>query len=200
MRRRTLAVLATGLLSCGLFCQQSRAAPIQGEIDLGGTVTYDTTSLATATRVNVWKNSVVLRDTGDFATFVTPGPGTFATMAAPWIFNSGTPGSPSPGPATPALWKVGGFTFDLTSSSVVSQSTHFLDIEGVGTVSGHGFDPTPGFWTFTSSRSNGQTSNTFGFQTNNDEVPEGSTVALLGIGGIGLAGGHFLRRKLKKSA
>src|SRR5712692_10554841 len=107
MRRRTLAVLATGLLGCGLFCQQSRADPIQGDIDFGGSVRYDTTSLATATRVTIWRNSVVLKDSGDFATFVTPGSGTFATMAAPWIFNSGTPGTPAPGPATPMLWSVG---------------------------------------------------------------------------------------------
>src|SRR5712692_6040169 len=63
-----LAVLLTGLLSCGLFCQQAQARPVMGDIDFGGVVTFDTMSLATATRVNVWNIAFVLQDSGDFAT------------------------------------------------------------------------------------------------------------------------------------
>jgi hypothetical protein len=130
----------------------AKAAPITGDIDFGGVVTFDTMSLATATRVTQWNSSFVLKDSGDFATFVNPG--TSATMAAPWIFNPSTP--------TPGLWSVGGFTFDLTSSVVVTQTSTFLDITGVGTIKGHGFDPTAGTWSFTSSRSDGGSSSTFG--------------------------------------
>src|SRR4051812_42460701 len=94
--------LRLAALVCGglLFSAQARAAtPITGSIDFGGVVTFDTMSLATATRVNVWNNSFVLQDSGDFASFVSPG--TSVTMAAPWIFNPST--------ATPSLWSVGGF-------------------------------------------------------------------------------------------
>jgi hypothetical protein len=180
-----LAMVAAGLLGAGLMSQQAQAAPIQGSIDFGGVVTFDTTSLATATRVNLWNSSFVLQDSGDFATFVSPGAN--ATMAAPWIFNPST--------ATPSLWSVGGFKFDLSSSTIVSQSSSFLNITGVGTISGNGFTPTAGTWSFTSSSSNGSTRSTFGFQAQSSAVPEASTVALFGFGLVGLFAGKFLRRK-----
>ncbi len=193
LSRTALAVLVTGLFTSGLFCQPSQAAPIQGDIDFGGVVTYDTTSLATATRVNVWNSSIVLQRTGDFATFVAVG--ATPTMAAPWIFNSGTPATPMPGPATPMLWQVGGFTFDLTSSTVVSQSATFLDVSGVGTISGNGFDPTPGTWSFNSTQADGSSNPTFSFQANSAAVPEASPLALFGMGVLGLIGQQALRRK-----
>jgi hypothetical protein len=193
LSRTILPILATGLFSCGLFCQQAQAAPIQGDIDFGGVVTFDTTSLATATRVNVWNSSQVLQRTGNFATFVAVG--AMPTMAAPWIFNSGTPAIPAPGPATPMLWQVGGFTFDLSSSMVASQSATFLDVSGVGTITGNGFDPTPGTWSFNSTQADGSSNPTFSFQANSAAVPEASPLALFGIGVLGLIGRQFLRRK-----
>ena len=53
------------------------------------------------------------------------------TMAAPWNFNSG----PLAG-----LWSVGGFTFNLTASSIVMQGNGFLTVSGTGTITGNGFD------------------------------------------------------------
>src|SRR3984893_11327140 len=117
--KRILAILASGLLSCGLFCHQAKAAPIQGTIDFAGVVTFDTMSLATATRVNVWNSSFVLQDSGDFSSIAA---GTNVTMAAPWIF--------TPSTNTPSLWSVGGFKFDLASSVIVSQSATFLNVTG----------------------------------------------------------------------
>jgi hypothetical protein len=182
--------------AAGLFCTQAQAAPIQGDIDFGGLVTFDTLSLATATQVTVWNSSYVLKDSGDFATFINPSTHPAAIMATPWIFNSGTPGSPLPGPATNSLWSVGGFTFDLASSMVVFQSATFLNITGTGTItSTHaGLDPTPGVWSFSSSTANGQTQQRFGFQANAEAVPESSTVSLLMIGVLGLAAIHGWRR------
>jgi len=193
-------LLASGLLGSAFFSRPVQAVPINGTIDFGGVVTYDTTSLATATRVNIWNSSIVLQDTGDFATFV-PNPQvnhqsvTMAPGNPSWIFNSNTPAVPMPGPATPALWKVGGFTFDLTSSQVFSQDTvngMFLNVTGFGTASGNGFDSTPGLWTFSSTQSNGSNNPTFSFQSQT-AVPEANTVFLLGIGGACL-----LTRKLRK--
>lgn len=180
--RTFAAILVAGLL--GFLGQQASAAPITGTIDFGGVVTFDTTSLATATRVNLWNSSFVLQDSGDFSSVA---PGTAATMAAPWIF--------SPSTATPNLWSVGGFKFDLSSSVIVSQSATFLNVTGTGTLSGNGFTPTPGTWSFTSSSSNGSNQATFGFQSQSAAVPEASTMALLGIGAVGLIGRRCLRGK-----
>ena len=174
--------LAVALIGSGFFCRPVQAATIQGTIDFGGVVSFNTMSLATAARVDVWNSSFVLQDTGDFATFVSPGAS--ATMAAPWTFNSGTPATPMPGPATSMLWSVGGFQFDLTSSTVVSQSATFLNITGIGTLSGHSFDPTPGSWSFTSSRSDGSSNTSFSFQAESapSAVPEANSTALCAIG------------------
>ena len=45
-------------------------------------------------------------------------------MAVPYIF--------TPPTATPGLWSVGGFTFDLDESTVVLQNADFLIISGTG--------------------------------------------------------------------
>jgi hypothetical protein len=186
-----LAVWGAALLSCGLFCQQAHAAPIVGQIDFIGTVSFGdnigniNVSLSSATRVSTWISSFVSQDSGDFSSIA---PGTNVTMAAPWIFNPST--------NTPSLWSVGGFTFDLASSTVVLQNNNFLNVTGLGTASGNGFDPTPGTWSFTSSSPNGQNNGTFSFQSNT-AVPENSTVALLGIGALLLACIQFLRSKHK---
>ncbi len=163
------------------------ANPVTGNIDFGGVVTFDTMSLATATRVSIWNSSFVLQDSGSFSSVA---PGTNATMV-PWIFNPST--------ATPALWKVGGFTFDLSSASVATQNANFLNVTGLGTVSGNGFDATPGVWTFSSSNSNGSNSTTFGFQATTDPVPESSTTVLLIIGALGLAALRYFRRRAEAS-
>lgn len=168
-RPPTLLLLALVLVGPWLL-PQAQARPIVGDIDFSGVVTFDTMSLATATRVTNWNTSFVTRDTADFSNIAM---GTHSVMSA-WAFNPATP--------TPSLWTVGGFTFDLSSSTVVMQSSTFLNISGVGTLSGNGFDPTPGLWTFTSSNSNGNNTSTFSFQTNTVAVPEGSSIALLTVG------------------
>jgi len=185
--RCALAALLLSTLVCGVSV--ASAQTISGKIDFTGVVTYDTTSLATATQVSLWNASVVSQRTGDFANpTYSIDPMDPATMAAPWIFNSGTPATPAPGPATPALWSIGGFTFDLTSSMVVSQDATFLDVSGVGTISGNGFDPTPGTWSFSSTKSDGGQSSTFGFTAQSAAVPEPASV-LLFASGLALAAG-----------
>jgi hypothetical protein len=190
--KAVLATLAIGSLS-GLFCQPAQAAanPIKGEIDFIGSISFGDNmgntgvSLASATRVSTWISSIVSRDTLDFSSVPTH---TNVTMATPWIFNPST--------NTPSLWSVGGFKFDLTSSVVALQNSMFLNVTGLGTASGNGFDSTPGTWSFTSSSPNGQNNGTFSFQSNT-AVPESGTVALLATGALLLAGIHFLRSKHK---
>jgi VPDSG-CTERM motif len=190
--KMTLAVLAIGLLSCGLFSQQAQAAPISGDVQFVGEVQFDTNSLATATTVVTWFDvfhnagfSNVTSATGDFAGIA---PGTQASMPNAWIFNPST--------ATPALWSVGGFTFDLLSATVVTQTAQNLSIEGSGIVSGNGFDNTAMDWSFTTQSAGGTTRTTFSFSANGAAVPDGgSAVALLGLA---LTGIEVLRRKLKR--
>jgi hypothetical protein len=189
--KTVLVVLATGLLSCTLFSQQARATTITGNINFAGAVQFDTNSLATATRVVTWFDSfgnagfstVQAGGTGNFAGILA---GTQATMGQPWIFHPSTP--------TPGLWSVGGFTFDLLSSTIVTQNTQFLSITGTGLVSGNGFDPTAMDWSFSTQSAGGRLGTIFSFSSNGVAVPDGGmTVALLGIAFVGLAG---LRRKL----
>jgi hypothetical protein len=187
--------LLTVAVSCGFLAEPSQAAanPVVGTIDFNGVVTYDTTSLATATKVNIWNTAYVTKDTLDFTSVA---PGSNVTLV-PWTFDSGTPAFPAPGPSTPTLWTVGGFTFDLTSSMVVSQSSTFLNVTGVGTVSGNGFTPTAGTWSFTSSRAGGQDSQTFGFQSST-AVPEASSLTLIAMGSVLLGGVCFFRRNARR--
>jgi hypothetical protein len=192
--RTILAVLATGVLGCTLFSQQAQASPtvlISGSINFAGSVQFDTNSLASATTVVTWFDvfqnagfTNVASATGDFSGIL---PGTQAAMAS-WTFNPSTP--------TPGLWSVGGFTFDLLSSTIVVQNASTLVIEGTGTVSGNGFDPTAMEWSFTTQSAGGRTSNIFSFSANGvtGAVPDGgSAVVLLGLAFIGVG---LLRRKL----
>ena len=108
-------------------------------------------------------------------------------MAQPWIFNPSTP--------TPGLWSVGGFTFDLLSSTIITQNPFVLAITGTGIVSGNGFDATQMDWAFTTQSSGGRTHLVFSFSANGTAVPDGgAAVALLGIA---LTGVEVLRRKLR---
>jgi VPDSG-CTERM motif len=191
LSKTILAVLTMGVLSCGLFSQQTQAAAISGDIQFAGEVAFDTNSLATATTVVTWYDvfhnagfSSVTSTSGDFGGIA---PGTQASMPNSWIFNPST--------ATPGLWSVGGFTFDLLSATVVVQNAKTLSIEGTGIVSGNGFDPTAMDWSFTTQSSGGRTRTTFSFSANGVAVPDGgSAVALLGLA---LTGIEVLRRRFR---
>jgi VPDSG-CTERM motif len=185
-----LAVIAAGLVSSALSTPQAQAAQINGAIDFAGAVMFDTLNLQDATQVAQWRDvfgnvgfSNVAVVTGDFSGIPL---GTQAVMGTPWIFNPST--------ATPGLWSVGGFTFDLLSSTVVTQTATFLNISGAGIVSGNGFDPTMATWAF-SVQNAGGTGSWFSFSANLATVPDGgAAVALLGIG-LGVI--EFIRRKLR---
>ena len=186
LTKTILGVLAIGFISCGLFSQQAQATSINGDIQFAGETQFDTNSLATATRVVTWFDvfhnagfSSVTSGTGDFAGIA---PGTQATMAQPWIFNPSTP--------TPGLWSVGGFSYDLLTSTIVIQNAGTLFITGTGIVSGNGFDPTSMDWSFTTQSAGGRTRTTFSFSANGASVPDGgTTVMLLGaaLGALGMA-------------
>ena len=132
-----LAALVAGFVA--MTCQHAQGAMITGAISFSGGAKFDTTSLATAMKITTFKNVKVEDEDGDFSAFVSDNDA--VTMAANYIFNPST--------STDALWKVGGFTFDLASSTIKFQDAGALFITGKGTITGNGFDPTPGDWSFT---------------------------------------------------
>src|SRR6266496_262901 len=181
MKTKTIVpMLAIGFISCTLFSEQAQATPITGDLGFSGGATFNTTSLATATRVNSWF-AFVGTTTGSFVGVPI---GSSVTLAAPWIFNPSTP--------TLGLWSVGGFSFDLATATIDTQTSHLLSITGTGTLNGAGFDSTPGTWAFSAQSAGGihQASFTFSADTTGAGVPDGgTTVMLLGaaLGALGLA-------------
>jgi hypothetical protein len=184
---------AAALLSGGLFCQQAEAAgSINGNITFAGTITLDTSSAGTATMVTGWHGLAFGDDPqaesvdGNFATFVTPGDG--LEFHAPWSFNSG---------AIPSFWSVEGFTFDLTSSAIPSggQTANSVFVDGTGTISGNGFDPTPATFSFTTQDRSANGLFSFSGSVSAAVVPEPATLVSFLSGSSLLGALLFIRRR-----
>jgi hypothetical protein len=185
-----MAAFAVALLACAT----AQAVPITGQVTINGTATLNNQNLNQATAATSFSNAQTFAPlTGSYATVPLNTPVTFNPFS--W--------SPSSAPVSP-LWSfvTGGRTyqFNLLSLGVVSQSSTFLNITGIGTltISGTGptFDPTTGAWSFTISNAGGNPSNTFtfGFNSQNTALPEGgSALALLGMSLVCL---ELVRRKL----
>jgi len=161
-------------------------ASIQGNITFAGGAILDTDSVSTATGVVSWVDPVVASRDGDFAPYVTAGDD--VVMVAPWTFNSVG--------EVLNFWNVGGFSFDLTTSSIFLQAGGDLIVKGTGWTSGNGFDATFGSWNFTSQ--NPAANGVFSFSASSahvTSVPDGgTTAALLGAVLIGL--GVIARRRI----
>jgi VPDSG-CTERM motif len=187
MKRNWIKMAAIAVAVCGVAGIAS-AVPITGNITFAGGVTLNTSSAGTATEVLSWTGPggtglpVVISDDGSFSSVAT---GTQATFATPWSFNAG---------AVNALWTVGGFTFDLTSSHIVFQggSPAGVLVDGIGAVSGNGLSPEAMTWSFSTSDPGaaGTGELVFSFQVadgTTGTVPDGGTTAmLLGLGVLGL--------------
>lgn len=194
LTKTILTLIAAGFALTALSTQEAQAAKINGRLDLAGSVMFDSSALQNVTQVVEWRDifgnagfSNVAAFNGSYTGFVALGDQ--ATMATPWTF------LPPPG-GQPALWSVGGFTFDLTSATIVTQNAMFLNIRGVGTVSGNGFEDTTAHWAFSVQNAGGGTGDFFSFSANTaGAVPDGgSAVALLGISLVAI---EFVRRKLR---
>jgi hypothetical protein len=175
-----MAAVATVVISLGGI---ARAVPISGDITFVGGVQLNSSSAGTATEVLAWTGEggvgspTVLTDDGSFASILA---NTAVTFTAPWSFNSGPLAS---------LWTVGGFTFNLISSTIFSQGGNpaGVIVDGTGTVSGNGFTPTTLSWSFSASDPAAGTPPTFSFQAAAGSVPDGgTTVMLLGAGLVAL--------------
>jgi hypothetical protein len=177
-RKTRTALLLIGVVSCALSVHQASAQAITGQLDMGGNATLNTNDLSTATAVDTWNAATTTsfpHGTGSFSgiNFGTP-----VTLSAPWTFGL-TSGGPQP-----ALWTVGGFTFDLTSDVVDQRSSTLLDVVGTGFLSGNGFDSTPGQWEFTINNASGNPHANFSFTASSAAIPEPGSLALISVGAI----------------
>ena len=88
------------------------------------------------------------------------------------------------------LWSIGGFTFNMESTQVVFQNDYFLLLTGVGTISGNGFFETAGSWSLSANTGG----SLFNFSTG-AAAPEPGTIALLGLGALGMLAGRRRRQR-----
>ena len=95
------------MVIAGGFALSAQATPITGMLNIAGTAKFNTTSLATASSATFSDAIVLGGNSGDFAGFAV---GTPVVMAS-YTFDPST--------ITNGLWSVNGFTFNLTSSTVV---------------------------------------------------------------------------------
>ncbi len=92
------------------------------------------------------------------------------------------------------FWTIGDFDFDLETISISTQEDLSLVLEGTGTMSGVGYDDTPGNFIFTGQTAGGGTySASFSSASNPTGVAEPATLGLVGFGLVGL--GVAERRK-----
>ena len=186
MKNKFIALAGAAVLTVALT-QTVQAIPVTGNIGFSGTADLNSRSvnMASAVVAGGWRNTVVGSASGSFAFIPTLAP--VVMTSSQWNFVSG---------ALPAFWSVGGFTFDLVSSSIFSQGGGFLNVLLNGMVTGNNYDPTQfsGSFQVADPAANGQVTFTERISFNSTAVPDGgATVLLLGMGLIAMT---LLKRKM----
>jgi hypothetical protein len=187
MINKLLATIAVGVIGLATITPQSSAVPITGGVSFSGQYTAQltdgtvTTDLLAATRI-AFGNIIITGATGTFAANGV-GFGDSVTMATPLVFD------PPTLPVGP-LYTVESFSFTLTSL-VETPGTEIdsLELRGFGNFTSTilGLDSTPGTFIATFNTAGG----TFSFSASGASVPDGgTTVALLGLALLGVAGVH----------
>ena len=208
MTKTIRTILATGLLSSGLFCQHAQATTINGTITFNGTLTAQILGGGTdGINWNPPMNAVNTVD-GDYASVPK---GTLATFTN-FQWNSTTLAITTPAitPFVEWTFTIGATTYDfilddtlttgtITHTQVVTPPHHVsnlwaVTVMGSGTAQITGFEDTVGVFTVSGTGNAAHLSfDASGTAAGVDPVPDsGPTVALLGIALTGL---EILRRR-----
>ena len=195
------------LVAAMLLGTSAKAGALYGGISFNGAATvnnssgvvttnlYAATAIATVTTLSgstMVPGATVIGDSGMFTSVTLGTIAQYLPGSLPWTFESAvnTPlvlGGPL------ELWTVGGFTFDATAVTLVSQNTDgsFLNIKGNGYATDGSGDKGYGTWTITDT-SDGTTV-TFG---STNAVPDsGSTALLIAMGAAAVAMGLVAQRR-----
>lgn len=181
-----MKILLSIIALFGTMVTQAFATLITGEITVvGGAILNG--PLGTATQINSFSAPpIIISVDGDLATTVNPTDPVLFTV--PFKFGVST--------AYPTLYSVGGWNFELFSSSINTQNANFLAIEGIGELSGNGYDPTPASFKFSTQSPSAGGIFSFSAASSAVSVPDsGSTLLLSAIPIFAIAA---VRRKLEK--
>jgi hypothetical protein len=183
---KLVSKIGAALFAAFVLSSTASAVKINGVIGFTGGASLNNANLSLATQVAEWDSPTVsVIHTGDFATILT---GTGVLLKDPWDLNTAV--------TIVDFWKVGGFSFDLITSTRFydPSGAGFLSASGYGVIKKLGFDNTIATWSF--STQNPGADKLFTISASGAAVPDGgATVALLGVSLLGL---HGLRRKFSK--
>ena len=187
MKHKILATVATVALS--LTASAAMALTISGGISFAGDATpAPAGNWGDATGVNFADTPTNARVSSVSGSYAGVPSGAIAGQLATFSDFTFAP-SLDPNPVTLWTFDFDGrtYSFSMDTVSIANQSTNFLDLTGYGTLSITGFDDTRGVWRFTGQQAGSPA--TFSFSSSNEPVAEPGTLALLGLGllGVGLA-------------
>lgn len=177
----------------------AQATQIDGTIDFTGSISTDSGDLLNATQI-IFGNSIVQAGTGTY----DPIPNFADDFAITTVTFPTNPLGINPLEAVPfTLWGINTdadadfeYSFDLSSLTVDTQTSNYLSLSGTGTLMAEGFVDSFALWSLTTQVANGGTFSQISFSSNNVSVPEPGTIALLGLGLLGLS---IAGRKSKKA-
>jgi hypothetical protein len=188
------AIGLTTALMLSFGAGPAHGAMLNGDFTVVGVGDTEGVSFATATKLdfgNFWSGTG--NGFGNAGTFLVT---TAEGDLEPLFLDIGTIKDLSINPVSvpiTAFLSVSGFTFDLLTLNVVSQTIDNIVLAGTGLMKWAGFDNTPGIFTLSSDSG----STRFAFSAGAHSVPAPGTLGLVALGLLGL--GLAMRRKKQLS-